>query len=81
MVMPIVIGAFGIRNGRLGNESMSGDHPNYSIVEISKNTEKRPEDLRRLAVTQTPVKSHQLTLEFLKNSQKRKIISIIIDCF
>ena len=41
---------------------MSGDHPNYSIVEISKNTKKSPKDLRRLAVTQSPVENHQLML-------------------
>ena len=41
---------------------MSGDHPNYSIIENGQNTEKSPADLRRLADTQTPVKDHQLTL-------------------
>ena len=41
---------------------MSGDHTNYNIIENSQNTEKSPEDLRRLAVTQTSVKDHQLTL-------------------
>ena len=41
---------------------MSGDHPNYYIIKKGQNTEKRPEDLRRLAVTQTPVKDHRLTL-------------------
>ena len=35
---------------------MSGDPPNYNIVENGQNTEKRPGDLRRLAVTQTPMK-------------------------
>ena len=39
-----------------------GDHPNYSIIEVSQNTEKSPGDLRRLAITQTPVKDHQLML-------------------
>ena len=38
------------------------DHPNYNIVTISQNTEKSSGDLRRLAVTQTPVKDHQLML-------------------
>ena len=47
--------------GGLGNKT-SGDHPNYSIVEIGQNTKKSPADLRRLAVTQTPVENHQLTL-------------------
>ena len=42
---------------------MSEGHPNYSIVEIGQNTEKSPGDMRRLAVIQTPVKDHELTLE------------------
>ena len=46
----------------LGNKKTSGNHPNYSIIEIGQNTEKSPGDLRRLAVIQTPVKDHQLTL-------------------
>ena len=66
----------GIGTGRLGNKK-SGNHPDYSIVKISQNTEKSPGDLRRLAVTQRPVRNHQLMLIW-KNSQKRKIILIII---
>ena len=42
------------------NKRMSGDHPNNSIVEIGQNAEKCPGDLRRLAVTQTPVKDYHL---------------------
>ena len=53
---------FGTRTGGLGNKRMSGDHPNYSIVEIGQNTKKSPGDLRRLADTQTPVEIHQPTL-------------------
>ena len=41
---------------------MSEDLPNYYIIENGQNTEKSPGDLRRRAVTQTPVKDHQLTL-------------------
>ncbi len=41
---------------------MGGDYPNDSIAEDGQSTEKRPGDLRRLDVTQTPVKNHQLTL-------------------
>ena len=52
----------GSRTGGLGNKRTSGDNPNYSIVEIGQNTEKSPGDLRRLVVTQTPVKDHQLML-------------------
>ena len=33
----------------------SGDHPNNSVIEDGHNTEKSPGDLRRLAVTQSPV--------------------------
>ena len=48
--------------GGLGNKKTSGDQPNYYIIENDQNTEKSPGDLRRLAVTQTPMKDHQLTL-------------------
>ena len=48
--------------GGLGNNRTSGDHINYSIVEIGRNTKKSLGDLRRLAVTQTPVENHLLTL-------------------
>ena len=47
---------------RVRNRRTSGDYPNYSITEIGQNTEKSHEDLRRLAVPQTPVKDHQLKL-------------------
>ena len=46
--------------GGLENKRMSGDHPNDSTNEISQNTEKNPEDLRRLVVT--PLDNHQLML-------------------
>ena len=52
----------GKEDGRVGNWRTSRDHLNYSIVKIGQNTEKSPGDLRRLVVTQTPVKDHQLTL-------------------
>ena len=65
-IIPIVIDAFGIVTKGLlkglGSWQMSGDHPNDSIVENGQNTERSPGDLRRLAVTQTPVKNHQLML-------------------
>ena len=50
-------------SGVLENKKTSGDHSNYSIVEIDQNTKKGPGDLRRFAVTQTPVENHQLTRE------------------
>ena len=68
-VIPIVIDAFGTipkglikTTGRVGNRMIFQDHPKYNIVEIDQNTENCPGDLRRLAITQTPVKDHQLTL-------------------
>ena len=48
--------------GGIGNKRTSEDHPNNYIIEYSQNTEKSPEDLRELAVTQTPVKNHQLII-------------------
>ncbi len=47
--------------GGFGGRRTSGDHPNY-IIGNGQETEKSPGDLRRLAVTQTPVKDHQLKL-------------------
>ena len=61
-VVPIVIVAFGIEPGRFGSWRTSGVYLNDSITEDGQNTEKSPGDLRRLDVTQTPVKNHQLTL-------------------
>ena len=58
-ITSIIIGVLGTANKGLmqglGNIRVSGDHPNYYIIEIGQNTEKSPEDLRRL-------KAHQLTL-------------------
>ena len=68
-IIPIVIGAFGTATkgllkgtGRFGSWRTSGDHLNYSIIENGQNTEKSPGDLRRLAVSQNPVKDHLLKL-------------------
>ena len=38
------------------------DHPDYSIFKIGQNTKKSPWNLRRLAVTRTPLRNYQLTL-------------------
>ena len=46
----------------LGNKRASGDHLNYSIVEINQNSKKSPRDMRRLAVNQTPLENYQLPL-------------------
>ena len=48
--------------GELENKRTSVDHPNYYIIENGQNSEESPGDLRRLAVTQNPVKDYQLTL-------------------
>ena len=48
--------------GRIGNKNTSRDHPNDSTIKIGQNTEKSPGDMRKFAVTQTPVKAHQLML-------------------
>ena len=48
---------------RLGNKRTSEDHPDYNIIKINQNSKKSPRDLERFAVTQTPVRNHQLTLE------------------
>ena len=67
-IIPIVIGVFVTvtkvikETGGLESWRTSEDYPNYYIIENSQNTEKSPGDLRRLAVTQTPVKYHQLKL-------------------
>ena len=48
--------------GGLGGWRTRGNHPNYKIIENVKNTKKSPGDLRGLAVTQMPVKDHQVKL-------------------
>ena len=52
----------GYMTGGLGNNGMSGDCTNDSIIEIGQNTEKSPRGLKKLADTQTSLKDHQLTL-------------------
>ena len=68
-IMPIVIDAFGTVNKGLSkglDDSEVGGRvdtiQNNSIIVNGQNTAKSPRDLRRLAVSQTPVKYHQLTL-------------------
>ena len=66
-IIPIVIGALSTINKRLvqGLEDLEIRGPVETIktiIEIGQNTEKSPGDLRKLAVTQTPVRDHQLTL-------------------
>ena len=62
-IVPIVIGALGtVTKGGLGSWRTCRDYPNDSIAEDGQNTETSPGDLRRLAVSQNPVKNHQLIL-------------------
>ena len=63
-IVPIVTGAFGIikRPGGLGSWWTGRDYPNDSITKNGQNAEESPGDLRRIAVTQTLVKDHQLKL-------------------
>ena len=65
-VIPIILGALGtVPKGlerRLEELQIGGDYPDYIFVKVGQNTEKSPGDQKRLAVTQTPAKDHQLTL-------------------
>ena len=49
----------GIRG--LGNKETSGAHPDYNIIKIDQNTEESPGNMRRLSITQNPVKNHRFT--------------------
>ena len=65
----------GTETGGFENKRMSGDHPNYSIVEIGQNT-KNPRDLRRLEETCCHSNSSGIpsALTDVKNSQMSKIM-------
>ena len=67
------------RIGGLRNKKASGDHRNYSIIENGHNTKKSPGDLRRLAVTQTPVRNHQLTLEWKILKRTKWLVLILLN--
>ena len=75
-VIPIVICALGSHQridtgaGGLGNKSTSGDHPYYRFIKIGQKTKKRPGDLRRLGVTQNPVRNHRL----IPTSESRELV-------
>ena len=68
-IIPIVIGAFGtvIRGLLKGLEDMEirgrvETIQTTTLLKMVRILRKSPGDLRRLAVTQTPVKDHQVTL-------------------
>ncbi len=66
--IPVVIGTFGTipRGLERGLEEleirMNQDHLDYRIVEISQNTKKNTGDLRKLGISLTPMKDHQIML-------------------
>ena len=62
--------------GGVENKRTRGDHPNFYMIEISQNTEKSPEDLMRLGITQTPLKDHQLRL---MGKKSQGVIMIIVN--
>ena len=44
--------------GSLGNERTNRDHPKFFPLMNGQNIETSPEELRRLTITQTPVKDY-----------------------
>ena len=72
-IIPIVIGAFGTVTKRflkgLEDLDVGGRVENYYIIENGQNTDESPGDLRRLAVTQTPVKKPSANAD-VKNSNE-----------
>ena len=56
--------------GGTGNWRNNQDHPNDTSVKISKNAQKNSGDLKRLGVTQTPVKNLQLKHSPSENNVK-----------
>ena len=68
-MMPFVVGALGIvpkglekKIGGIGNQRNNRGYSETALNRIGLNTEKSPGDLKRLAVTQTRGKDHQLKL-------------------
>ena len=77
-IIPILIGALGtatkgLVQGQDDLEITCGDNPNNCIIEIGQNTEKSPGNLKRLVVTQNPVRNNQLTLVW-KTLKREQII-------
>ena len=80
-----------IGKGTGGLEKKSGDYPDYNITNFGQNAQKSPGDLKRLAITPTPTRNHQLKLvwknlsrfnnnntvdkEELEHLEKRKLTS------
>ena len=62
IIIIIIIMIIIIMPGRLGSWRTGREYPNDSIAKNGQNPETSPGDLRRRAVTETPVKNYQLTL-------------------
>ena len=60
------------------NGRMNQDHPKYSIVKIGQTTVKSPGDLWRLAVIQSPIKDHHLTLTIWAVSNEQHLSDRLI---
>ena len=65
---------FAKETGRVENRRMNQDHSEYSIVQISQDTEKGPRNLRRLAVTQT---NHDYNSRPSDSQQKKRTCHIV----
>ena len=61
------------RRGINGNRKTSRDNPSYNFVKIYQNTVKIPGDLRWLAIIQTPMMEHRLTLVWKTNNNNNKV--------
>ena len=55
--------------GGFGRRRTSGDHPKYSIAENGQNTGNSHEELRRIAVTQTPANTDVENSKGVKNKE------------
>ena len=66
MVIPIIVSMLRTNTGVTGNQRKNWDHTDYSFVKIDLNTAVSPEDLKRLAVTQTLVKDHHYVCMYEK---------------
>ena len=55
------------------NKRKSGDHTNYCLIKVGQNTEESPGDLRKLVVTQNPVKKTSANIG-VKNLKRSKNI-------
>ena len=52
----------GRKTGGILNQMKNQDHTDYRMVNIGQYTEESPRYLKKLAIIQTPVNNHQLTL-------------------